>query len=452
MFFERIESMGLAHYSYMIGDGTEAAVIDPRRDCEIYRERALSEGFSIKYVFETHRNEDYVIGSVELASRTEAEIWRADGELDYRYGNPVEDGQIWNVGQLKIQALHTPGHTPGHMSYLLYDPEGVPWMLFTGDALFAGDTGRVDLLGMEKAEEMAGFLYDSIFEKILPLGDGVIVCPAHGTGSVCGGSISERIWTTIGIERRTNPKLQFKEKKTFISHVSEESGRPPYFRRMEEYNIEGPPLLGNLPHPPPFEPKEFKAKSEDAVVVDTRMELGFSAAHVPGALSIWMGGLASFGGWFLPYDKPLLLVNETANPETAVRILIRMGYDRIEGYLAGGMLSWHTAGFESHSIQTVTVQQLCHLLDTQKNPFILDVRSPEELERKGRIVDAKHIHITNFPKNIDEVPNDRPVYIFCGSGVRSMIAASILSREGWTDIKVVLGGLAGWNSVSCPLT
>jgi hydroxyacylglutathione hydrolase len=202
---------------------------------------------------------------------------------------------------------------------------------------------------------------------------------------------------------------------------------------------------------PPLEAEAFKKRANDAVVVDTRMELGFSAAHVPGALSIWLGGLAGFAGWFLPDDKPLLLVNETNNPEEAVRILVRLGFDRIEGHLGGGMLAWHMAGMESHSIRTVTVQQLCRLLDARENPFILDVRSSEELERKAHIRDARHVHITMLSQRMDEVPKDGPVYIFCGSGLRSMIAASLLRREGWTNLNVVLGGLAGWNSVSCPL-
>lgn len=451
MIFERIESTGLAHFSYIIGDGTEAVVIDPRRDCDIYREKALEGGYRIKYILETHRNEDYVIGSMELASQTGAEIWHADKQWNYTYGNPAEDDQTWRIGRLKIQALDTPGHTPGHMSYLLRDPEGSPWMAFTGDALFAGDMGRVDLLGMDRAVEMAGLLYDSIYKRILPLGDGVIVCPAHGIGSVCGASIAERIWTTVGIERRSNPKLRFKDKKEFISQVAKELERPPYFSKMERYNLEGPPILGSLPHPPPLYAKEFKTRAKDATVLDTRMELGFSAAHVPGSISIWLEGVASFAGWFLPYDTPLLLVNEKENPEEVVRILIRLGYDRIEGHLEGGMLSWHTAGLESHSIQTVTVQQLCRLLDARENPFILDVRSTEELESQGRIMDALHVHITMLPQRMSEVPKDRPVYIFCGSGMRSMIAASLLRKEGWTNLNVVLGGLAGWNSVSCPL-
>jgi rhodanese-related sulfurtransferase len=354
MFFERIESKGLAHYSYMIGDGIEATVIDPRRDCEIYKKKAREAGFAIKTILETHRNKDYIIGSAELASRTGAEIWHADSQLDYAYGQSVQDGQTWDIGQFKIRAIHTPGHTEGHMSYLLHDSDGSPWMIFTGDTLFAGEVGRVD-------------------------------------------------------------------------------------------------LLGNRPSPLPLKAKEFQKKANHAIVVDTRMELGFSAAHVPGALSIWLGGLASFAGWFLPYDKPIILVNETENPEAPTEHLIRLGYDRIEGYLAGGMLSWHTAGLESHSIPTFTVQQLCQLLDAQKNPFILDVRSREELEKNGRITDAVQIHITTLPQHTSEIPKDNPVYIFCGSGMRSMIAASLLKREGWTNLRVVLGGLAGWNSMSCPL-
>jgi hydroxyacylglutathione hydrolase len=451
MLIKRIESPGLAHFSYMIGDGTEAAVIDPRRDSEIYREVARRQGYAIKHILETHRNEDYVVGSVGLASSTGAEVWHADKHLAYRYGQPVEDGQTWRIGGLELRALYTPGHTPGHISYLLHDPGGSPWILFSGDALFAGDVGRVDLLGMEKAGEMAGLLYDSIFEKILPLGDGVILCPAHGAGSVCGSSISERTWTTVGIERRSNPRLQFKDKKEFISQIGKELERPPYFLRVERLNIEGAPLPGNILDLPPLEAAAFKKRANNAVVVDTRMELGFSAAHVPDSLSIWLGGLAGFAGWFLPEDSPLLLVNETNSPEEAIRILARLGYDRIEGYLGGGMLAWHTAGMESHPIRTVTVQELCRLLDSRKNPFILDVRSSEELERTARIRNARHIHITMLPQQWDKVPKDRPAYIFCGSGLRSMIAASLLRREGWTNLNVVLGGLAGWNSVSCPL-
>lgn len=451
MLFERIESEGIAHFSYLIGNEHEACVIDPRRDCNVYVEKASREGVHITTILETHRNEDYVIGSVELAARTGAEIWHADRQLGYKYGKPAEDGQEWQIGQLRVQAIHSPGHTQGSMGYLLHDLDGNPWIVFTGDALFAGDVGRVDLLGTDKAQEMAGRLYETIFGKLLPLGDRVIVCPAHGPGSVCGSEIAQRPWTTLGIERKHNPKLQHTDRAEFIVNVVKELERPPYFERMEVLNIEGAPLLGGLPWPPPLAADGFESKAQEAVVVDTRSETAFSAAHVPGSLSIWMDGLSSFAGWFLTYDTPVLLVNETDDPEQAVRCLIRLGYDNIAGYLAGGMHSWHTAGRECAAVSTVTVQALCGLLDSEDRPWILDVRSAEELKIEGRIAGAHHIHVTQLQHRLDEVPRDRTIYIFCGSGLRSMTAASLFLRAGRSDIVVVLGGLAGWQSITCPI-
>ena len=453
MLFERVESEGLAHYSYIIGDRNEAVVIDPRRDCEVYPKMASKEGMRITHVLETHRNEDYVVGSVELSYRTRAEIWHADGQLDYKYGQAVEDGMVVKVGRFEIEAIHTPGHTPGSMSYLLRDAGGNPWIVFTGDALFAGDLGRVDLLGVDRAEEMARQLYDSIYSKLLPLGDEVIVCPAHGAGSVCAASIADRKWTTLGIERKLNPKLQVNGEEDFVAKMAVELERPPYFREMERLNLEGAPLLCTVPNPIPLSPKEFGAALETDVVLDTRMELGFGAAHVPGALSIWLAGIPSFAGWFLPYNRKILLVDETGDPDTAVRRLRRIGYDNLWGYLAGGMLAWHTSGKESRSVASANVHDLCAQLDRKEKgkSWILDVRGSDELEKSGRITGAHHIHITMLPQRIDEVPKDRPVYIFCGSGLRSMVAASILQKEGWDNMTVILGGLAGWSSVTCPV-
>ncbi|MGC9523329.1 MAG: MBL fold metallo-hydrolase [Anaerolineae bacterium] len=455
MLFERIESEGLAHYSYLIGDQSEAVVIDPRRDCDVYIDRASRAGFRITTILETHRNEDYAIGSVELAARlggeeSDVQIWHADGELDYHYGHAVEDRQTWQIGRLSLQARHTPGHTPGHMSYLLHDPDSHPWIVFTGDALFAGDVGRADLLGEEHLPEMAAMLYDTLFETLLPLGDHVIVCPAHGSGSVCGSSIAERVWTTIGLERQHNPKLQYDSKEAFVAGIAEMLERPPYFRTVERLNLEGAPLLGNLPTARPLKPAAF-AEIGNGLVLDTRMELAFGAAHVPDALSIWQGGLASFAGWFLPYDRPLFLVTPGEDPTPTIRTLIRLGYDDIAGSLAGGLLSWHMAGRDSQQITTLTTQQLCHRLDSGETAWILDVRSDEEREAEGAIADAHHIHITQLPHHLDDVPQDQPVYIFCGSGLRSMLAASLLQRSGWTDLTVILGGTKGWDSTACPL-
>ncbi len=452
MLFEKIVSEGLAHNSYIIGDRDEAVVIDPRRDCDIYIEKAIQNGLRISHILETHRNEDYLIGSLELASGTGARPWHADESLGYKYGSPVEDGQTWKIGRFRLRAIHTPGHTPGSMSYLLHDPDGAPWMLFGGDTLFAGDVGRVDLLGPERMEEMAGLLYDTIFNKILPLGDEVILCPAHGSGSVCGSSISDRPLTTIGLERKHNAKLQASGKDAFVAEAAKQQEFPPYFLKMEKWNVEGPPPLRTLPAPPALTPELFSEKARGAVVLDIRMELGFGAAHVPGSLSIWQEGLPSFAGWFLPYDTPILLVNHPGEPPTqAVRYLARLGYDSMEGYLAGGIHAWHMEGKESSSIRTVTAQDLCRSLDTRSaGLWVLDVRGADELEANGKIAGAHNIHITQLPKHLDEIPKDKTICIFCGSGLRSMIAASILKREGRQDLMVVSGGFAGWNSVSCP--
>jgi hydroxyacylglutathione hydrolase len=454
MLLERIVSEGLAHYSYLVGDRNLALVIDPRRDVDCYIKMASASRMRIANVLETHRNEDYFIGSMELAARTGAEVWHADGQWDYQYGNAVTDGQRWRLGRLEIEAISTPGHTPGSMSYLLHDPAGVPWMLFSGDALFAGDVGRVDLLGGDQSEENAGLLYESLFSRILPLGDEVILCPAHGSGSVCGESIAERIWTSIGIEKKHNSRLQAKRKEQFVALLqASHPGRPPYFRRMEKVNLEGGPLLGSLPSPQPLDPRSFwqLSLSQNSQILDTRQELAFSAAHVPGSQSIWLDGLASFAGWFFSYDRPILLVAEEDQVERVAAILLRLGFDDIAGFLAGGMLSWHMSGLESASIRTWIVQDLCRQLDAGEKLWILDVRFDSELAKDGGIEGAQHIPITAIADRMDEVPRDRDVAIFCGSGMRSMVAASYLKAGGWKRLSVVLGGMAGWRSIKCPL-
>ena len=452
MLFERIESEGLAHYSYLIGDGNQAAVIDPRRDARVYVEKAVRAGMRIAFVLETHRNEDYVIGSRELEDLTGATVLHSgEGDLEYGYGESIRDGDTVTVGRLKLKALHTPGHTLGHMSYLLHDPDGEPWIVFSGDALFAGDVGRSDFYGEERLEEITGLLYDTIFNKLLPLGDEVIVCPAHGAGSVCGTAIAERVWTTIGLERKRNPKLQYMDRDAFVENVGRKLEYPPYFKMMETLNLEGPPVMGSLPAVPALRAYEFAAKANDAQVVDTRSGVSYGAAHVPGALSIWEGGLSSFAGWFVMHSSPVLLVGETNDVTQAVGHLVRMGYDNIGGLLAGGMQAWHEAGLASERVQMVTVQDLCDRLDEGEEPWILDVRSDEEVEQQ-EIPTAHHVHLTQLPEHLDEVSKGQQVYVFCGSGRRSMTAASLLKRAGYDDVTVVLGGLAGWSSVRCPMT
>jgi hydroxyacylglutathione hydrolase len=452
MLFERIESAGLAHYSYLVGSGHEALVIDPRRDCQVYVDRAAREGMRITHILETHRNEDYAIGSVELAARTGAEIWHADAQYDYAYGNPVADGRRWTVGDVGVRALACPGHTEGMMAYLLEDADGHPWAVCTGDALFAGSVGRVDLLGADRIPEMAGRLYDSITERLLPLGDGVIVLPAHGPGSACGASIAERPWTTLGIERRHNPALQVASREEFIERVGQALPFPPYFYTMERMNVEGPPPLPRLPSPPMLGPQAFADGARAGLVLDVRDALAFQAAHVPGALSIWSERLGRYGGWFLPYDRPLFLVAGDDAREDAVRSLARMGYDRLGGVLSGGMEAWQAAGLESDSLMNITVPQLETLLARGGEPWILDLRTHEEVERDGTVPGARHVPLTSLSERRDEVPREENVFAFCGTGVRSTIAASLLARWGWPRLTVVMGGMEGWKAAGAPRT
>jgi hydroxyacylglutathione hydrolase len=449
MLFERIKSEGLAHLSYFIGSGDEAVVIDPRRDCQVYFDLARKEGMKIKYIFETHRNEDYVVGSLELKELTGAQVYHGHG-VDFKYGNFVRDGQEFSFGSMKLTALHTPGHTDESMSYTLADPDAgkEPFMVFTGDALFVGEVGRTDLYGPEEAPRLAANLYDSIFNKILPLGDGVILCPAHGAGSLCGGAISKREYSTLGLERIQNPALQRTDEDEFIKFKLEEKLEfPSYFKRMEEYNLQGPSLLRELPVPEPLPPKEFRAEMEKgSIVVDTRMPHSFGGAHIKGSYGIWLGGLSFFGGWVLPYDKPILLiVEENEQIETAVRYLVRIGHDNIAGSLKGGIAAWYMKALPVDSLDLISVQSLKDKIEKKEKMFLLDVRGDEEWD-EGHIEGAKHIYVGHLESNLDKVPWDCPVVVYCDSSRRSNIAASILKKNGYNEVYNVLGSMTAWKN------
>ncbi len=451
MLFERVESPGLAHYSYIVGDSGEAVVVDPRRDAEVYIDLARRHGCRVTAIFETHRNEDYVVGSAELAARTGADIWHADGQLDYKYGRSAEPGQTWGVGRYRLEALHTPGHTPNGRSYLLRDTDGSPWVVFTGDTLFAGEVGRTDLVDAARSREMAALLHESLFGTLLPLGDEVIVAPGHGAGSVCGEAIAQRAWTTIGIERRSNAKLQIADRDAFVDAAGGVGDRPPYFRRVEVLNLEGAPLPHGVPAPPPLTPEAFVAAAQDAVVVDTRWETAFAAAHVPGSVSLWLDGLPLWAGWMLDYQRPILLVIDGDDPDEAARRLVRLGYDDIAGFLSGGMWAWHTAGLDSASVGTVTAGELCGWLDAGEGPALLDIRSAGEVESAGAVEGALRIPLGELPGRLDEVPRRGRTCVLCSGGLRSMTAASVLRAAGLDDVTVMLGGFAAWRSTTCPI-
>lgn len=449
MFFKKIKSEGLAHLSYFISSEDEAIVIDPRRDCQVYVDFAFESDMKIKYIFETHRNEDYVIGSLELANLTGAKIYHGK-YLDFKYGNNVKDGDVFYFGSLKLTAIHTPGHTDESMSYLLSDLEfgEENIMVFTGDTLFIGDTGRTDLYGPGDSPRLAGNMYDSIFNKILPLGDRVILCPAHGAGSVCGGAISKREQSTLGIERRRNPLLQVNDKDEFVKlKTSEHHYIPPYFKKMEEYNLEGAPLLYST-YPPYLSPREFKEHFNDgAVILDTREPVSFAGAHIKGSYNIWLEGISSFTGWVLSYQKPILLVmEEKKHLDTVMPYLLRVGFDNIAGYLRGGIESWYNEGFEIEKSGLIDVHGLKDMIKND-NLTILDVRRDDEWEN-GHIDNAVHIYVGELENRINELQDNRPIAVVCNVGRRASLATSILKRNGFYEVYNVLGSMTAWNNAN----
>jgi hydroxyacylglutathione hydrolase len=446
MIFQRIRSEGLAHLSYFIGSGDEAAVIDPRRDVDVYLDIARQNCMAIKYVLETHRNEDYVIGSRELNAHTGCTIYHGK-HLPFKYGESIGEGARIIVGGLHIRALETPGHTSESMTYVLYENGDAPLMAFTGDALFFGTTGRTDLWG-EKGEA-AGILYESIMGKILPLGDQTILCPAHGAGSVCGTGFSDRDEGTIGGERLTNPDLRLNKKEFIEKKMAEPLEMPPYFKMMESYNLNGPPVTYGPPKPAPMSPLEFKAAMGGGMLIDARMPTAFSA-HIPGAYSIWLEGMATWPGWVASYDKPIyLLLERDEDAATAARYLYRLGLDNVKAYLCGSFQPWLNGGHDTEFLGLLVPDALAGMLSAG-NVTVLDVRSEAEW-KNGRIKEAKHIYVGELERRIGEVPRGRPVACICSTGLRASLAASILKRAGFSEVYNVLGGITAWKAKDYPL-
>lgn len=450
MLVKTIKSKGLAHNSYFLADGEEALVVDPRRDCTIYTELAKRECVKIKYVLETHRNEDYVIGSLELQNLTDAEIAHSR-ETTFKYGeHSLSDGDSLTIGHLKVTALYTPGHTNDSMCYVVYDliKTKEPMMVFTGDTLFIGDVGRTDLLGLDVWREQSEKLYDSLHEKVLPLGDHVVVYPAHGAGSICGHEISEREFSTIGYERMTNPLLEL-DKEAFAEHIMKQKLlRPPYFRKMEQYNLKGPPLLHETPIPKPLSIDEFEEemRQPNTVTIDTREPSAFAGSHIPGSLNIWLDGLSFFPGWMLTYKQKILLVTERKEDvETAQAYLWRLGFDKIVGYLCPELQEWRNKGKPVEHLGTLSATMLKGKLD-QNEIVVVDVREEREWE-EGHIQGAKRIYVGYLKEEAGRLDPDKPIATTCGWGGRGGLAASILKKMGFKDVYNVLGGMKAWKKL-----
>ena len=444
MIFKKIVSEGLAHNSYFIGSNGVAAIIDPARDVEKYLKIAMDENLKIKYIFETHRNEDYVTGSKELQIYTQAKIVHS-GNLDFAYGSEVKENDKFKLGLFELEILETPGHTNESISITVKDknfPEQV-MMVFCGDLLFAGETGRVDLYGPEKTEKQAAKLYNSIHKKILTLDDGVIICPAHGQGSVCGGDISDHEYTTIGYEKNTNKALSEIKNEFIANKVNENHSIPSYFKQMEKYNKEGAPIIGNLPNPKSLTADEIE-NLNDIQLLDIRKPVSFAGSHIPGSLNIWRDGLPMFAGYFINYKQPIVLIDDfNLNLEAVVKKLIRLGFDNIEGYLGNGFSSWINANKKFETINIWNPQKLKNNLD-DNNLLVLDVGDRDSWQKAGHIENAKHIYIGDLADEIERIPIERQIVVYCESGFKTSIATSFLKKYSYKNVINLAGGLSAW--------
>lgn len=443
MFLEKIESEGLAHDSYLVGDGEQAIVIDPKRDVDTYINMADKMCSKIQFVFETHRNEDYLIGSIELQRLTDCKI--IHGNLDFGYGDIASEGSIFKIGELKLGVIQTPGHSPESLSYVLYQ-EGVPWGVFTGDTLFYGSTGRTDLFG--KIEECASALYDSIYNKILPLGENVLIYPGHGSGTVCGTAITEIPVSTIGFELITNPMLSISKDEFIERKKKEYIPLPPYFTKMSKENLKGPELY-NIKRIEPINVSTFEKMMKECTILDIRSPHSFASGHVTGSYNIWLDGLVKYAGWILDYDKDILLISERQNDiEIAKIYLMRIGFDRIRGYLCGGIKEWQNTGMPLEQSGIETVDGLYEKLKEKNDLFLLDVREKDEYE-SGHIPNATNIYIGEIENKLEEVSPNKPIISICSVGNRGGLGASILKRHKY-NVFNLLGGMTAWKEKGYP--
>lgn len=451
MFVETIRSEGLAHLSYLLGDGGAAAVIDPRRDGEVYVERARERGCRITHVFETHRNEDLVSGAAALSRATGAPVHHgphAAGEVTY--ADTVREGDAFRLGRLRIRVLETPGHTDDSVSYAIADESfgedavGV----FTGDALFIGDVGRTDFYP-ERAEEVAGLLYDSL-QKLLALGDQAIVYPAHGAGSVCGDAMADREFSTLGYERANNPRLRIGDRRAFVeAKLAERHEQPPYFRRMEALNLEG--ATSARPDPTPLSASDLPGPEEDATVVDVRGVSAYQGAHLPGSLCLPEAMISSFAGWLLDPEQSLVLVAEgAAQAERATRHLFRIGYDRVAGFLTAALPEWAAAGRPFRSLPVADTEEVARRLAERPSGWaLLDVRRPSEVV-EGTIEGACPVYLGHLAKELEGLERRASYTVLCGSGARASVAASVLERAGFGAVDVYLGSMGAWKAAGRP--
>jgi len=453
MILATFKSEGLAHNSYFIGDGEAAAIVDPSRDVSRYIELAKQHGMRITSIFETHRNEDYISGAAELRRRTAAAVYRgASPDYDVPYARLVRDGDTIAWANVSLQVMATPGHTDDSISVVLrhLSSGDTPIAVFSGDALFVGDVGRTDFYP-DRAKEVAGLLFDSL-QRLLALGDQTLIYPAHGAGSVCGSGILDRDFSSIGYERRHNPRLQLARDAFIEVKTAEHHYYPPYFRRMEQANQGSDPELSALPDVWPIPWANFlNCRNDGRQILDLRNDQSIAGGCLPGAIAIPLDMLPSFGGWFLNYAQPIILIlPDVSCLESAITSLVRIGFDRIDGYLAGGFETWSVSGEPLSSVPGIDVHDLHDALAQSQRPHLLDVRSIDEF-KKGHIEGAQHVYVGEIESNLEAIPRDKPIVTYCATGRRALVAAAALKRLGFSRVSVCWGSMTAWEAARYPI-
>ena len=420
MLVRSILTSGLSHLSYLLVSEGQAAVVDPRRDYQVYLELAELLDASISFILETHRNEDVVSGARALSNELDVPVYHG-GNRDY--GERVQEDEVISLEGMRVEVVETPGHTDDSLTFIAHDERGEVYA-FTGDLLLPDETGRVDLVG--DPDRNAELMYESL-KKLSNLKDGTIVMPAHTSGSFCGISIGSREFSTMGIERARNRWLNLERSEFIAKKVEESVLMPPYFERVRELNSRG---AGPPPEPIPVGPDEISEEK-----LDLRGAVPFAAAHIPGSVSMWMERLSYYGGWFV---KPgATLIGEKGAPRDAHIMLGRVGVDDLS-YLEGGFSSWYMDGREVRGVELVTPSKLMEM----KGLTLVDVRSAEQ-RAEGYIHGSIHIPILELLDRLNEVPER--VVVYCNKGNLSTLAASLLLREGF-DVATLLGGITAWEA------
>lgn len=453
MKIEQIYTGCLAQGAYYIESKGEAAIIDPLREVKPYLEKAKRNGATIKYIFETHFHADFVSGHLDLAAATGATIVYGPGTTTNFPVHVAADQEIFHIGKISIQVLHTPGHTLESSCFLLKDETGKDHAIFTGDTLFIGDVGRPDLAqkGSEiTMDDLAGMMYDSLQRYIMPLADDVILYPAHGAGSSCGKNLGPETTSTIGIQKQTNYALQSQTKEDFIKAVTEGLAAPPqYFPINAKINKEGYSSLDSILEKglQPLDVLAFKQKIKSGIfLLDTRNADEFTNGFIPGSISIGLEGrFAEWAGSLLSFDEPMILVTEEGKERETIIRLARVGFDKIEGYLLGGYPAWQKAGEPTDMIINVEADELAMDMPFDENLVIVDVRKETEYASE-HIKEALNIPLNDLtdPGSMANLEDRHNIYVHCAGGYRSVIAASLIKKQGIHNLRNVVGG---WGTI-----